>query len=130
MPVEQTIATIIEQYGKQLWLGFVTLVVTGFVLTLIRNFIQDLVHYFKARMSDIGYGQRIYWHGQIYIVTNITFKNIIIKDDKKIIRIPINTYINGVIEFPVHRFDDFDEEKYHEGPWNGKTERRKSDKEN
>ena len=44
---------------------------------------------------------------------------------KKTIYIPIVKYLNGVQEFPHPRYDDFDEEKYHEKPWNGETERRK-----
>jgi len=59
MSPDQIVAEIIQQYGTQLWLSFVTLVVTGFILTLLRNFVQDVVYYFRARMSDIGYGQRI-----------------------------------------------------------------------
>jgi hypothetical protein len=107
MNPEQIVTEIIQEYGAQLWLSFITLVVTGFILTIIRDFVKDVVYYFRARMSDIGYGQRIYWYGQIYIVQSIYFKYITIKDDKKIIRIPIKTYINGTIEFPLHRYDDF-----------------------
>jgi hypothetical protein len=124
MTTEQILSTIIQEYGTQIWLTFVTFVVTGFVLTVMKNFVQDVVYYFKARMSDIGFGQRIYWRGEIYIVEKIHFKFIEIKDDKKIIRIPTSIYINGPVEFPVHRHDDFDERKYHEPPWDGVTERR------
>lgn len=124
MSPDQVVAEIIQEYGTQLWLSFVTLVVTGFILTLLRDFVQDVVYYFRARMSDIGYGQRIYWHDQIYIVQEIRFKYITIKDDKKIIRIPIKTYITGTVEYPLHRYDDFNEEKYHQPPWDGVTERR------
>jgi hypothetical protein len=122
--MEEVISDIIEQYGPQIWLTFVTFVVTGFVLTIMKDLVADIVYYFRARMSDIGYGQRIYWRGEIYVVQGITFKHILIKDDKKVIRIPIKSYMNGPIEFPLHRYDDFDEEKYHQPPWDGKTERR------
>ena len=124
MSPDQIVAEIIQEYGTQLWLSFVTLVITGFILTLMRNFVQDVVYYFKARLSDIGFGQRIFWKNEIYIVQKIHFKFITIKDDKKIIRIPIKTYITGTVEYPLHRYDDFDEEKYHQAPWDGKTERR------
>lgn len=124
MQPDQIVAEIIREYGTQLWLSFITLVVTGFVLTLMRDFVRDVVYYFRARMSDIGYGQRVYWRNEIYIVQKIHFKFISIKDDKKVVRIPIRTYIDGVVEFPLHRYDDFNEKKYHEPPWDGKTERR------
>lgn len=127
MTTEQVISTIIEEYGRQLWLSFVTLVITGFILTVFKDFVSDAVYYYRAKMSDIGFGQRIYWRGDIYIVEKIHFKYITIKDDKKIIRIPIKLYLNGPIEFPLHRYDDFDEKKYHQPPWDGKTERRKRD---
>lgn len=126
MNPDQIVAEIIQEYGTQLWLSFVTLVVTGFILTVMRNFVSDVIYYFRARMSDIGYGQRIYWRDEIYIVQKIHFKFITIKDDKKLIRIPIKTYLDGNIEFPLHRYDDFNEKKYHEGPWDGVTERRKN----
>src|SRR6056297_2909602 len=99
MSPDQIVAEIIQQYGTQLWLSFVTLVITGFILTLIKNFVQDVVYYFRARLSDIGFGQRIIWNNEIYIVQKIHFKFISIKDDKKIIRIPIRTYVNSVVEF-------------------------------
>lgn len=129
MPLEQTVTTIIEEYWQQIWLGFVTLVVTGFIMIMVKNFISDLVNYYRARMSDVGYGQRIYWRGQIFIVDGIKFKHIVAHDDKKKILIPINTFISGVKEYPHHRYDDFDEHKYHEGQWDGVTERRRNKKE-
>lgn len=126
MEFEQTLVLMIEEYGSQLWLGFVTLLLTGFLMLLVKNFIQELAYYFRARMSDIGFGQRIYWRGEIFVVDEIKFKHIIAHDDKKTIHIPINIYITGVVEYPNHRFDDFDEKKYHQKPWDGKTERRKA----
>lgn len=124
MPIEQTIQTIIEEYGTTLWMGFITLVVTGFILTTLKSFVEDLVYYVRARMSDIGYSQRIYYNNEIYLVRSIHFKYIVIYDDKKVIRIPIKLYMNGPIVFPQPRYDDFDEKKYHEPPWDGATERR------
>lgn len=126
MGFENSINDIIKNYGSSLWLGFVSLVITTFILTVAKNFVADLVLYFKAKMSDIGYGQRIYYKDQIYIVQSIHFKYIVIYDDKKIIRIPIKTYMEGTIEFPQPRYDDFDENKYHQKPWDGKTERREN----
>lgn len=124
MEVEQIIATIIQEYGIQLWIGFITLIITGFVMLLVKQFITNLANYFRARMSDIGYGQRIYWDNQIYLVERINFRHIVAKDDKRIIHIPIDIYMNHVRQYPLHRYDDFDEEKYHQRPWDGKTERR------
>lgn len=126
MTTEQIISTIIEEFGTQIWLAFITFVITGFVLTILKDFVSDIVYYYRARMSDIGYGQRIYWRGEIYVVQKIHFKYITIKDDKKTIRIPIKTYISGVVEFPLHRYDDFNEEKYHQKRWDGVTERRRA----
>lgn len=127
MSIEEVIAAIINEYGTRLWLGFITLVVTGFVLTILKNFVQDLVNYYRARMSDVGFGQRIYWGGQIFIVDCIKFKHIVAHDDKRKILIPIGKFLDGVKEYPLHRHDDFDENKYHERPWDGITERRQRD---
>lgn len=124
MPIETVIEEIIANYWSTFWVGFVTLVATGFIMSMIRDFISDLVYYYRARMSDIGEGQRVYWHDEIYIVSNIYFKYIKIFDNKKTIRIPIKLYLNGIRAMPNHRHDDFDEEKYHQPPWDGQTERR------
>lgn len=124
MPIEETIRTIIQEYGAQLWVGFVTLVVTGFVLGTLKGLVEDLVFYVKARMSDVGFGQRVYYRDNIYLVRSIHFKYIVIYDDKKVIRIPLKQYMNGPVVFPQPRYDDFDEKKYHEPPWDGQTERR------
>lgn len=122
--LEQLIKEMVNVYGSALWLGFVTMIITAFALLTIKNLVSDLVYYMRARASDIGFGQRIYHDNQIYIVRTIKFKYIIIYDDKKIIRIPIKNYMDGTIVFPVPRYDDFDEKKYHEGPWDRRTERR------
>jgi hypothetical protein len=123
--IEETIQEIIDEFGKDIWLGFITLVITGFILSQIKDFITNLSNYFKARLSDIGKGQRIYHNNNIFVIDRILFKYIVAHDDKKTIYIPIVKYLNGVQEFPHPRYDDFDEEKYHEKPWNGETERRK-----
>lgn len=107
--MEQIIADVINQYGEKLWLAFVIMVITGFVLLIIKSFIQDLTNYFKAKMSDIGFGQRIYWNNKIYIVDRISFKYIIVKDNKRVIHIPIGIYMAGVREYPLNKYDDFDE---------------------
>lgn len=127
--MEDLIVEIINKYGQQLWMAFITLVITGFILTVLRSFVSDLVYYFKARMSDIGSGQRIYFDGQIYAVVRIEFRHIVARDDRKTIFIPINKYIDGVREYPINRYDDFDESKYHEKPWDGVKERRGTTKE-
>lgn len=127
--MEELITEIIDIYGSQIWWAFVTLVTTGFIMKLAYQFITDLVNYFRARMSDIGFGQRIYFGDQIFIVDRITFRHIIAHDDKKIIHIPIDKYLAGVMEYPINRHDDFDERKYHERPWDGKNERRADIKE-
>lgn len=109
--MEAAIAEIIATYGAQLWMSFVTLVITGFVLTMCRNFVQDVVYYFKARISDIGFGQKIYWRGELYLVEKVHFKYITIKNKQKLVRIPIRNYMSSATEFPVYDFDkELDEE--------------------
>ena len=100
--MEVLLGDIISTYGPQLWLSFITLVITGFVLTFIRGFVGDITYYIKARFSDIGFGQHIIYQNNPYVVEKITFKYIVISDDKQIIRIPIRLYMSGPISFP-HR---------------------------
>jgi len=128
MTPEELIATLFSEYGQEVWLAFITFVATGFVMIMLKNFILDLVNYFRARMSDVGYGQRIYWRGEIFVVDSVKFQHIVAHDDKKKILIPISNFLGGVKEYPHHRYDDFDEKKYHHPRWDGKTERRKGER--
>lgn len=92
--------TIIEEQGAAIWISFISFIVTGFVLVLLRDFVGDIVLYYKARISDIGFGQQIYYQNAIYIVKEITFRHIIIYDSEKVIRVPIKAYLAGPIAFP------------------------------
>ena len=127
MSPEEVIGAIINDYSHQIWLSFITFMITGFILILLKNLIQDLVNYLKARLSDIGKGQRIYYNNNIFVIDRIMFKHIVAHDDKKTIYIPISKYLNNVQEFPHPRYDDFNEEKYFQKPWDGITERRKKE---
>ena len=127
MTPEELIATIVTQYGQQIWLAFVTFVLTGFIMIMLKNLVMDLANYFRARMSDIGRGQRIYFDGEILSIDKISFRHIEAHDDKTVVFIPIDKYLASVRRYPKNRHDDFDEKKYFEKPWDGKTERRKND---
>ena len=81
-------------------MGFISLVITGFILLSIKDFIKDLVYYVSARLSDIGFGQKIYWRGDIFTVREIKFKYMVIADEDKVVRIPLRTYMSGNIVFP------------------------------
>lgn len=125
MAPNELITTIFAQYGQQIWLTFIAFIVTGFVMIMLKNLVQDLVNYFRARMSDIGRGQRIYFNGEILVIDDIKFRSIEAHDDQKTVLIPINKYMSDVRIYPKNRYDDFDENKYFEKPWDGKKERRK-----
>lgn len=126
MTPEELIRIIVVDYGQQIWLTFVTFVITGFALIMLKNFIQDLVNYLRARMSDIGRGQRIFFKKEIFVIDKINFRNIEAHDDQKEIFIPIDIYMSDVRIYPKNRFDDFDEQKYFQKAWDGKDERRKN----
>lgn len=122
--MEQTIAQIINQFGPQIWLAFVTLIVTGFVMMMIKTLISDLVNYYKVRMSDLGYGTMILWQGKLKRVAEIKFKMIKVVDDEEIMFIPVKTWLSSVQIFPQPRHDQFDEKKWETRPWDGKEDRR------
>lgn len=121
--MEQTIAMIIEKYGSEIWLSFITLVVTGFIMINVKNFVSDLVLFYKAKMSDLGKGAMILWSGKLKMVKQIHFKSIELYDDEEVIYIPINTWIKSVKVYPKPRSDQFSEESWKQ--WDGKIERRK-----
>ena len=120
--MEQTIAVIIEKYGAQLWLGFITLVITGFVMMNIKNFVTDLVYFYKAKFSDLGKGAMILWDRKLKMVKTIHFKEIEVYDDEEVLYIPIKMWLSSVKTYPKPRDDQFIEENWR---WDGETDRRR-----
>ena len=119
--MEETIRAIVETYGRQLWLGFVILLITGFVMSLIRDLISDLSNYFKVRMSDIGPDVMIFWGKEVYKVRAIKFHYIIVEDNQKKMRIPLSTWLTAVQTRPQTPLNAFDESQYK--PWDGRDRR-------
>lgn len=115
--MEDTIRAIIEEFGQEIWLGFVVLLITGFVMSLIKDLISDLVNYFKVRMSDIGPDVMIFWGNEVYKVREIKFKYIVVEDNQKKMRIPLSTWLNAVQTRPQTPLNAFDESQYK--PWDG-----------
>lgn len=122
--MEGLLSEIITAYGPQLWLTFVTLVATGFIMMMIKNFIADLVLYYKVRMSDLGKGAMITWKEKLKMVKTIHFKYIEVYDDEEVVYIPIKTWMNADRQYPKPWDGQFAEEKWKH--WDGKTDRRKS----
>jgi len=98
--MEKILLDVISAYSAQLWLAFISLVITSFALFSIKDFVNDLFYYASARMSDIGFGQKIYWKNKLYIVKEIKFRYLIIYDNAEIIRIPLKTYMTGPMSYP------------------------------
>lgn len=128
MEFDAIVREIIQQYGVNLYLGFVTLLVTGILTIWVKNLIVNLVNYFATRMSDLGYGTMILWEGKLKRVVEIKFKFIKVVDDEEIKFIPIETWLKSIQTFPQPRVDQFDENKWKERAWDGRTERRKPNK--
>lgn len=124
--MEDTIRAIIEEFGATLWLGFVTFVITAFVMSIMKNFVLDLVLYFRVRTSDLGKGAMIKWSGQLKMVKSINFKEIEIFDDEEVLYIPIKSWLNSVKVYPKPRDDQFDEKQWRR--WDRITDRRQEDK--
>lgn len=124
--MEGLISEILATYGPQLWLAFVSLVATGFIMTMIRNFISDLVLYYKVRMSDLGKGAMITWKNKLKMVKRISFKYIEVYDDEEVVYIPIKTWMNADRQYPKPWDGQFAEEKWKH--WDGKTDRRSGDR--
>lgn len=122
--MESLIGEIIQNYGPQLWLAFASLVATSFMMITIKNFINDLVLYFKVRMSDLGRGAMILWRGKLKMVEKITFKHIEVYDDEEVVLIPIKNWMHSDRVYPKPWDGQFNEEKWKH--WDGKKERRKS----
>lgn len=125
MELQDAIKEIVQNYGMTLWLGFLTIFLTGIIALWIKEFVQNVLNYIQTKMSDIGYGAMILWEGKLKRVVEIRFKSIKVIDDEEIKFIPIETWLKSVQTYPQPRNDQFDENKWKEKPWDGKTERRK-----
>ena len=122
--MEELVATIIQTYGPQLWLAFVSLIATGFIMMMLKSFIENLVLYYKVRMSDLGKGAMIVWRNKLKMVRKIHFKYIEVYDDEEVIYIPIRTWMTSDRIYPKPWDGQFSEEKWKH--WDGRTERRKN----
>ncbi len=98
--MEETINLIISQYAQSLWIGFISLFITGFILITVKDFIMDVFYFEAAKASDIGFGQNIYWKSELFTVREIKFKYLVIYNKERIIRIPLKKYLEGTKEFP------------------------------
>jgi len=124
MELESIIKEIVANYGVSIFVGFLSLFLTGFIALWIKNLISDVFNYYTTKMSDLGYGAMILWNGKLKRVVEIKFRKIKAIDDEEIIFIPIETWLKSVQSYPQPRNDQFDERKWYEKPWDGKTERR------
>lgn len=122
--MEQAIQQIIQQFAPQIWLGFVGFLTTGFMMLMLKNLVEDLVNYFKIRMSDLGKGAMIKWKDKLKMVKVIHFKEIEIFDDEEVVYIPIKIWIHSEKVYPKPRADQFNEAGWKS--YDGKIERRQN----
>ena len=124
--MEQTIITIIQQFAPQIWLGFVTFVVTGFVILSLKNLVSDLMNFYKVKISDLGKGAMILWKSKLKMVKQIHFKDIEVYDDEEVLYIPIKIWLESEKSYPKPWDGQFHEHKWKH--WDGHTDRRKRSK--
>ncbi len=98
--MEAIVATIIGTYGTQIWLAFITLVATGFIMSIIKNLITDLVLFYKVRMSDLGKGAMITWNNKLKMIKKIHFRHIEVYDDQEVVYIPIKKWFTSDQIYP------------------------------
>ena len=109
MALEETISTVINQYGGLLFSGAVVVIVTVFVMNSLKDFAMNLVRYFSVKMSNLGFNTMIYWDHELYKVEEIKFTQIVIKDENKIIFIPIELWMKSAKEYPIPGLNQFKE---------------------
>ena len=98
--MEAIVATIINTYGTQIWLSFIGLIATTFIMSIIKNFISDLVLFYKIRMSDLGKGAMIIWNNKLKMVKKIHFRHIEVYDDQEVVYIPTRKWFNSDQIYP------------------------------
>lgn len=101
--MEQTIATIIAQFGPELWLAAVTLIVTTFVMMWIRGLVADFFNYYKAKAAMIGEQAVIIQNRKPYLVEEIKFKTVKLVNGDDIMFIPMKTWVNMTYTVPRYK---------------------------
>lgn len=101
--MEPVLTEIITQYGAQLWLSSVTLIVTTFIMMWIRNLITDLSNYLKVKSSSIGEQSVIIMNSKKYLVESIEFRKVKLVNGDDIVFMPMRTWMNMTITVPRYR---------------------------
>jgi hypothetical protein len=101
--MEQTISAIIQEFGAQLWLTAVTLIITTFVMTWIKNKIRDLANYLQVRSSSIGEQSIVIISDKKYLVEEIKFRTIKLVNGDDIMFIPLSNWIHMNITVPRYK---------------------------
>jgi len=109
MALEETISTVINQYGGLLFSGASVIVITIFVMNSLKNFAVNLVTYMTVKMSNLGFNTMIYWNHSLFKVAEIRFTQIVIQDENKIIFIPIDVWMKSAKEYPIPGLNQFKE---------------------
>lgn len=101
--MEQAITEIISEYGAQLWLGTVTIIVTTFIMTWLRNLIRDIFNYARVKSSSIGEQSIIILNGKKYFVEQISFRRVKLVNGDDIMLIPISRWMSMSLILPRYR---------------------------
>lgn len=101
--MEQAISDILSQYGAQLWLSAVTIIVTTFFMMWIRSLITDISNYLKVKSSSIGEQSIIIMNEKRYLVEEIRFRKVKLVNGDDIVFMPMQTWMNMTITVPRYR---------------------------
>jgi len=101
--MEQTINEIITNYGAQLWLGAVTLIITTFIMTWLKNLVRDIFNYLKVKSASIGEQSIVIMNGKKYFVEQIRFRQVKLVNGDDIMLIPLSRWMSMSLTLPRYR---------------------------
>jgi hypothetical protein len=101
--MEQILTNILTEYGAQLWLSAITIIVTTFVMTWLRNLIRDIFNYLKVKSASIGEQSVVIIDGKKYFVEQIRFRQVKLVNGDDIMLIPLDRWMSMSLTLPRYR---------------------------
>ena len=94
-----TIATLLHSLWGSLGELTFTVILTTFLMLLLKEFATDLFYYITTKMSDIGKGALIIWNGKKVMVDKVHFRRIEVYDNEEVTFIPIRLWVSSTKTF-------------------------------
>lgn len=101
------ISKILAELLPQIWTTTIIVALTLFFMTLVKNFVTNLINYIRVKSSSIGYKSRVFLHNQLWIVEDIKWNTIKLINPKYIMFIALKDWVDMEKTVPQPDENDF-----------------------